>query len=563
MNNPSIARFSPVVVSMLMLLGSELAMAELWTTQDETEFERYAGQTVLEGFEGLPGTPGSEVFRSIPAADLESHFSIDVDPPPLLQIWDDPAHAVEGTKVLFFHSMAPTEGNPARIRFSNFGGTRAGVNGFGISVVDWGSGGGDGVIVFEANNGERHVIATSPPYREDWNRFFFGVTSSTSFTEASLSTTTEGDWILFDGVMFTSAALLPPHESDDVVSGVSFTPVCQGESEGIYVDTDGADNGTVFDPDETMVEILVIDGRAQGDRPDREKKLWVSWSDHGCASPDCITAGNCPSGKLVLRFVDMTTPGFDPGDRSTWLYKTIPAVRLRACLNGAIRRLAGDPPYAQFKAYKTANDARLENQIDVDPVVTMSGVAGGCDDIAFADVDAGIGEVYIQTDFLSTWLDDIVITGKAPNTRLGRDVEVSEAGATITFDEVGEVGVTSVSHYADGPPLPGNFQMCEPPVFVNITTTAAYAGAVHVCLAYPETCGGGGARLLHFEDGTWHDVTTSVATEAGLVCGTVTSLSMFSIGGQATAAHSGVLRWVVMLGLCLLLVGIWRVRTHP
>jgi len=105
------------------------------------------------------------------------------------------------------------------------------------------------------------------------------------------------------------------------------------------------------------------------------------------------------------------------------------------------------------------------------------------------------------------------------------------APATITFTTVTSAGDTIVRPMTTAPPVPAGFQLGEPPVFHDITTSAAFTGAVAVCLYYPEAAFADESqvRLLHLESGAWSDTTTRLDTTANIVCGSVSSFGAFAI----------------------------------
>ncbi len=110
---------------------------------------------------------------------------------------------------------------------------------------------------------------------------------------------------------------------------------------------------------------------------------------------------------------------------------------------------------------------------------------------------------------------------------------------TIKFDSVTQAGESIVTTSTSGPALPGAFSPGTPPVYFNLSTTAVYSGQIEVCfniagITFPS----GTPRLLHFENNIWADVTTSGPTN-NVVCGTVSSLSPFTIAVDTTTSVSG------------------------
>jgi len=77
---------------------------------------------------------------------------------------------------------------------------------------------------------------------------------------------------------------------------------------------------------------------------------------------------------------------------------------------------------------------------------------------------------------------------------------------------------------------PAGFSLGDPPVYYEISTTAAFTGPVNVCFNY----GGiifpsGTPRLYHYDNGEWMDITTSVDPATTTICGTTMSFSPFAI----------------------------------
>ncbi|MDQ4052551.1 MAG: DNRLRE domain-containing protein [Actinomycetota bacterium] len=116
-----------------------------------------------------------------------------------------------------------------------------------------------------------------------------------------------------------------------------------------------------------------------------------------------------------------------------------------------------------------------------------------------------------------------IVAPGADNTPQGTNVEVSVAGATITFAEVTAAGTTSVSELSGAPSLPNGYAE-QGALYYDVSTTAAFTGDVTVCLPY-----GGLAvpHVLHYVSGQWVDVTLEV--QGDLACGVVTSLSPFAV----------------------------------
>jgi hypothetical protein len=105
---------------------------------------------------------------------------------------------------------------------------------------------------------------------------------------------------------------------------------------------------------------------------------------------------------------------------------------------------------------------------------------------------------------------------------------------SLNFSSVSTTGVTSATTTNTNPdPLPAGFSLGTPPIYYEISTTAVFAPPVQVCVSYnPAQFTGPEAniRLLHDENGTFVDVTTSLDTLNRVVCGQVTHFSAFTVG---------------------------------
>jgi outer membrane protein assembly factor BamB len=126
------------------------------------------------------------------------------------------------------------------------------------------------------------------------------------------------------------------------------------------------------------------------------------------------------------------------------------------------------------------------------------------------------------------------------NTPIGNNVIVNPVDqttgtspVTVTFELVTEAGLTNLSTSAEGPPLTTGFKLGYPPVYYDLTTTAGYSGQIEVCINYSGVSfvNEEDLQLFHYDDSsnTWIDVTSSLDTDNNIICGIVTSLSLFAI----------------------------------
>lgn len=131
------------------------------------------------------------------------------------------------------------------------------------------------------------------------------------------------------------------------------------------------------------------------------------------------------------------------------------------------------------------------------------------------------------------------------NTKAGNSqtVELTNIGVILTYSSVLSSGNTTATKSDSGEPLPPGYNRVGS--YNYITTSATYDGNIEVCIYYDEASvtNENSLSLLHYEDGSWVDVTTSLDTTANIICGTVTSLSPFVVAkhgnGFAKVATGG------------------------
>jgi hypothetical protein len=134
------------------------------------------------------------------------------------------------------------------------------------------------------------------------------------------------------------------------------------------------------------------------------------------------------------------------------------------------------------------------------------------------------------------------------DTPAGSKVTISLPEAIVIFDNVTSSGNTMATASQNDPAgkLPPAFREKGP--FTAIKTSATYAGTVAVGIRYDaaSTPNPQKLKLLHFENGNWHDVTTSIDTADNLIWGTVSYLSSFvvasggSVASVSTATGTGI-----------------------
>lgn len=121
----------------------------------------------------------------------------------------------------------------------------------------------------------------------------------------------------------------------------------------------------------------------------------------------------------------------------------------------------------------------------------------------------------------------------------GSDVMVSleppanleTAAVTLEFESIIGSGAVALTTKVDGEDPPEGFRLPESPVYYELEAEAAFTGSVELCFDYSGTSmsGLGGLALLHFTDGEWEDITTSVDEVNNQIYGTTTSFSDFGI----------------------------------
>jgi hypothetical protein len=111
------------------------------------------------------------------------------------------------------------------------------------------------------------------------------------------------------------------------------------------------------------------------------------------------------------------------------------------------------------------------------------------------------------------------------------DPKTQMTSVILTFEEVTQAGITGMVTSTIGPPPPSDLILGSPPTYYDVTTTALFSGEVQVCVNYSGVTylNESLVTLLHCDNGTCVDVTTSVDTQQNIVCGTVDTLSRFVI----------------------------------
>ena len=160
--------------------------------------------------------------------------------------------------------------------------------------------------------------------------------------------------------------------------------------------------------------------------------------------------------------------------------------------------------------------------------------------VAFLDRNVLIGAPYDDTGgyrsgavFLFDPGVDINFGGSTP---AGSDVDVNfENDVSLNFENVNSEGETTVTETTTGPPPPSGFQIVpvDPPIYYNISTTAAYSGLITIQINYDEAqlnvMSEDELKLYHYDDGSFVDITIEVNTVENYIKGQTSSLSEFAI----------------------------------
>jgi hypothetical protein len=105
----------------------------------------------------------------------------------------------------------------------------------------------------------------------------------------------------------------------------------------------------------------------------------------------------------------------------------------------------------------------------------------------------------------------------------------------VSFSSLEEGGLMTVTTATSGPEEPAGFKLGEEAIWYDVSTTATYSGTIELCFSWNEGDFANEANiaLFHYANGAWIDVTTSLDTEANIVCGQTSSLSPFVLAEVA------------------------------
>jgi hypothetical protein len=308
--------------------------------------------------------------------------------------------------------------------------------------------------------------------------------------------------------------------------------VSRADSLDVYASSSGAGCGSELGPtgavdidndgvQDTLVVVYVVTGSAiiqsytsPGLPPTTTYRLELSPS--ACAADGYA--------RIKIRFVNMLHPDFDINEESTWIYKSVSALRIDGSASGGT---VASPAVLNIYAYRDINQVER-----VDP---MYGSVTGPGTKVFSD-PGGIREIAARTSYSDTVSEDLILMATHPNTLAGTDVTAQLGNGSVTFSEVTVPGNTFITEEISGDPLPNDRAVCAPwpaPPYYSVSTNALtqyhdssrYTDSV--CVNYPNTCQGTDLTMLIYRSicgisgctNYWDDVTDTVDPGARSICG--------------------------------------------
>ncbi|MHC4516335.1 MAG: FG-GAP repeat protein, partial [Planctomycetota bacterium] len=125
------------------------------------------------------------------------------------------------------------------------------------------------------------------------------------------------------------------------------------------------------------------------------------------------------------------------------------------------------------------------------------------------------------------------LTGEGPDVVVKPiDSTTGASPVTLTFDNVTEQGITTVTTSGTGAPPPSGFKLGNPPVYYEISTTAIFTGSVKICIDYSGISFRNESQIMLFHrlpNSGWEQLETCRDPEKDTVCASATSFSTFAI----------------------------------
>jgi parallel beta-helix repeat protein len=150
----------------------------------------------------------------------------------------------------------------------------------------------------------------------------------------------------------------------------------------------------------------------------------------------------------------------------------------------------------------------------------------------------GVGDTPKPIFINSSQVDRYPLMGPVgPSTTTGENVTVFPAeNVGLIFENVAEVGSTTVSETGTGPPPESGFKIEGQ--YLGISTTASYSGTITIRITYDETNmtqqEEESLKLMRWDETTqqWEDITTYVDVESNVIYGETSHLSIFGVHSQ-------------------------------
>ncbi|MBU1625824.1 hypothetical protein KKB18_00480, partial [bacterium] len=273
----------------------------------------------------------------------------------------------------------------------------------------------------------------------------------------------------------------------DGVYTVFWTPSIEGSfTMTVTATKDGYDTGTDTISGETLCQSLVVDITMP----------WDNFNHYGGVQTtiSSLIKDNCGNVQSEVA----ATATFSNGDESLNLVDD----------GTGADQTAGDGIYSVYWTPLIADSC----------TITVTGVKEGCS----TGTDTVSGDVISSESY----------------TPPGEDVEVedTESGTSLTFDNVEVAGETTVNitEQGQGPPPPSGFKLHPAGMYYEINTTAEFNGMVEICINYDDTDLTPKKEeklvLKVYEEGTWVPLTTTLLdTDANKICAETSHFSFFAL----------------------------------
>ena len=141
-----------------------------------------------------------------------------------------------------------------------------------------------------------------------------------------------------------------------------------------------------------------------------------------------------------------------------------------------------------------------------------------------------VNNIAVETSTIQVPQDN-TLTGTAITVQ-PVDFRTGEFPTELVFADVIQPGFTSLVTGFSGPVPPEGFIQSDPPLYIELATTAEFAGPVTLNVDYSGLSFSGDEsdiKLFHLEDALWVDRTASLDTANDLISADVASLASFSI----------------------------------